>query len=59
MAPLGRASSSIGPQCSMVMSPSSSGEFVSDRISQVWATECIQVAIWEIVWATKKTRKSR
>jgi len=43
----------------MLMSPSSSGEFVSDRMSQASATECIQVAIWEIVWATKKTRKSR
>src|SRR5688572_25181301 len=41
------------------MSPSSRGEFVSDRISQAWATECIQVAIWEIVWAPKKARKSR
>src|SRR5437870_168313 len=59
MAPLGTASSSIGPQCSMLMSPSSSGEFVSDRMSQASATECIQVAIWEVVWATKKTRKSR
>ena len=41
MAPLGRASSSIGPQCSMLMSPSSSGEFVSDRTSQASATESI------------------
>src|SRR5439155_21593068 len=59
MAPLGRASSRIGPQCSMLISPSSSGEFVSDRTSQAWATECIQVPIWEIVWAPKNARKSR
>jgi hypothetical protein len=41
------------------MSPSRSGEFVSDRTSQAWATECIQVPIWEIVWVPKKARKSR
>jgi hypothetical protein len=58
MAPLGMASSSIGPQCNRLMSPSRSGEFVSDRISQAWATECIQVAIWEMVCAPKKARKS-
>ncbi len=40
-APLGMASTSIGPQCSMLMSPSSSGEFVSDRTSQASATESI------------------
>src|SRR6266849_4880238 len=54
MAPLGTASSRIGPQCSMLMSPSSSGEFVSDRTSQAWASECIQVAIWEIVWRRRR-----
>jgi hypothetical protein len=58
MAPLGMASSSIGPQCNRLMTPSRSGEFVSDRISQACATECIQVAIWEMVCAPKKARKS-
>src|SRR5712691_871491 len=59
MTPLGTESSRYGPHCSVLMSPSSSGEFVSDRTSQAWATECIQVPIWEIVWAPKKARKSR
>src|SRR5581483_6787053 len=48
----------IGPNCSVPISPSKSGDEVSCSTSHDWATVCIQEPTWATNWAAKKRRKS-
>src|SRR5712691_10785446 len=50
--------SRIGPNWSVPISPSRSGDDVSCSTSQDWATVCIQEPTWATSCATKKRRKS-
>ena len=57
--PAGTTRNRTGRERAAAATPRTNGEPVSSRISQPWATVCIQVPVTDTSWPSQKIRKSR